>query len=184
MAPVAVVPAAGRAERFGAPKLLVRIDGDVLLDLTLRALLDAGVDRVVVVAAPGADLGVASLVHDPRVSVLINPDPSRGMFSSIQIGLGAATGDPILVLPADMPFVATTTVTRVLGACVEHRCVTVPVWNGRRGHPVAFPASLRPRILASNATLKDALAAAGSVHEVVVDDPGVVRDVDVPADLR
>ena len=38
MPAVAVVPAAGKGERFGGAKLLARIDGDVLLDRTLRSL--------------------------------------------------------------------------------------------------------------------------------------------------
>ena len=40
----------------------------------------------------------------------MNPDPSRGMFSSIQIGLAAAQGDPSSCFPGDMPFVRPATV--------------------------------------------------------------------------
>ena len=102
MASIAIVPAAGKAERFGGPKLLVRIKGQPLLDWTLWSLLDGGVDRVVVVTAPGADLSNAQFVSDPRVRLAVNEDPSRGMFSSIQAGLALVSGDPILVLPAAM----------------------------------------------------------------------------------
>ena len=47
MRSVAVVPAAGSAVRFGGMKLLALIDGEPLLDRTIAALLDGGVDQIV-----------------------------------------------------------------------------------------------------------------------------------------
>src|SRR6187399_2453717 len=105
MPSVAIVPAAGKGERFGGAKLVARIHGEALIDLTLRSLLDGGVDRVIVVLAPGVSLSEARLLEDRCVQTVVNADPSRGMFSSIQTGLAVADGDPILILPADMPFV-------------------------------------------------------------------------------
>ncbi len=183
MPSVAIVPAAGKAERFGGAKLLARIGNDVLLDCTVRSLLDGGVDRVIVVTAPGADLSAAEGLTDPRVSLIVNPDPSRGMFSSIKAGLEVADGDPILVLPADMPFVSVTTVAAVLNDCARTQQVVSPVYTGRHGHPVAFPASLRSAILSEppESTLKMALAATGVPWmDIRVDDAGVLRDVDRP----
>lgn len=187
MPSVAIVPAAGKAERFGGAKLVARIGGVVLLDRTLRSLLDAGVDGAIVVVSPGADLEAARLLADPRVRTVVNPDPSRGMFSSIRAGLDAADGDPVLVLPADMPFVLSATVAAVLSACTREHRIVAPVHNGRRGHPVAFPASLRPAILRASldSTLKAALAGSGSERvDLQVDDAGILRDVDEVEDLR
>jgi molybdenum cofactor cytidylyltransferase len=182
----AIVPAAGKGDRFGGAKLLARAGDDVMLDRTLRSLLDGGVDRVVVAVAAGADLDASRLLADPRVRRVVNPDPSRGMFSSIQVALAGADGDPLVVLPADMPFVSPTTVEAVVTACAREGRIVVPVRGHRRGHPVAFPASLRAAILREppESTLKAALAATGAAWtELRVDDPGVLRDVDTPADL-
>lgn len=186
MAAVAVVPAAGRSARFGSAKLLAPLGGERLIDRTLNALFAGGVDRVVVVTAPGADLASAARLGDPRVVRVVNPDPSRGMFSSIQAGLAAAAGDPVLVLPADMPFVSPATVRAVADACVGGDAVVAPTYQGRRGHPVAFPAALVPRLLAEApaSNLKAALTASAMAWRPVdVDDPGILRDVDTPADL-
>src|SRR3954471_16046360 len=84
---VAIVTAAGSAERFGGKKLIAAVDGEPLLERSVRSLLDGGVHQVIVVLAADArdelerDVKVLS---DPRVVTLENPDPSRGMFSSIQ----------------------------------------------------------------------------------------------------
>ena len=187
MPSLAIVPAAGKAERFGRQKLLEPVGGEPLLNRTIRCLIDGGVDCVVVVASPAGGLEGVPLLRDARVRVVTNVDPSRGMFSSIQTGLGAASGsDPILVLPGDMPFVTADTVAAVLEAARGHASPVVPRMNGRRGHPVALPGALGREILKADArsNLSDLLRVLG-VERVDLDvaDPGILRDVDVTADL-
>ena len=185
--PVAIVPAAGASSRFGSMKLLADIAGEPLLQHTLRHLLDAGIDRVIVVVAAGHQLGAVSLVGDPRVVTVVNADPSRGMFSSIQAGLAVAEGDPIVILPADMPFATAATVVDVTAAARRLDAAVVPFHAGRRGHPIAIPGRMRAALVAAGpaSDLKAALRAASGAPPVEwpVDDPGVLRDVDVPGDL-
>lgn len=186
MGAIAIVPAAGRAERFGGGKLTAPIGGEPLLNHTLRSLLDGGVDRVVVVTAPGASLEGVTLLDDARVARAVNPDPSRGMLSSVQAGLAAAGGDPILVLPGDMPYVKSATVAAVLAAARDTGRIVSPRVGGRHGHPVALPASLRDDILSAEpSTTLAALIEAREAARLSVDvtDAGVRRDVDVRGDL-
>jgi molybdenum cofactor cytidylyltransferase len=182
----AVVPAAGESRRFGARKLLADVGGVPLIDRTVAALLQAGVERVVVVIRAGDTFDAVPSFADARVTTAVNPDPARGMFSSIQAGLAVAGGDIVLVLPADMPFVAADTVRAVMARAAATRTLVVPVHDGRRGHPIAIPGSLVERLTAldPHTTLKEALAALmASRDSVDVSDPGILRDVDVPADL-
>jgi len=183
----AIVPAAGAATRFGGDKLIAAIGDCRLLDCTLRSLLDAGVEQVVVVLPPDAKwTTLIESLTDRRVRTVVNPDPSRGMFSSIQCGVERAEGDPVLVLPADMPFVRSETITNVSATSARANQIVVPTHGGKRGHPVAFPASVRAAIAGAppESTLKVALASTGGPQlEIPVDDPGVLRDVDVPSDL-
>ena len=189
MRAVAIVTAAGSAERFGGKKLLTPIDGEPLLDHTIDALLDGGVSEVIVVV--GRD-GRAELERDvnamldPRVRAVENPDPSRGMFSSIQEGVAQAQGDAILVMPGDMPFVSPDTVRAVIAAYERKPAIVSPRYHGKRGHPVALPGSLRDEIRAADprATLHDVIHAHMHMRvDVEVSDPGVVRDIDRPEDL-
>jgi molybdenum cofactor cytidylyltransferase len=150
-------------------------------------LLEGAVGRVIVVAPPGEHFTSVPLVRDERVRLVENPDPSRGMFSSIQAGLAAAPeGDPILLLPGDMPFVAAATVAAVLAQPIRPGRVVMPRFDGTRGHPLALPRSLGSEILKADArsSLSELLTALGIEREYVdVADPGVVRDVDVRGDL-
>jgi CTP:molybdopterin cytidylyltransferase MocA len=185
--PSAVVPAAGSASRFGGGKLLVPIGGAPLLDRTIGALLDGGLEDVVVVVPPEAAwTGIVRLLDDPRVRTEVNHDPSRGMFSSIQIGMRSAGSSPVLVLPGDMPFVSADTVERVLEAAVRTGGIVSPRLDGRRGHPVAVPGDLRDAVLGApfQTALNQVLRPfAARFVDIDVEDKGVVRDVDVRSDL-
>ena len=186
---VAIVTAAGSAERFGGRKLLVPIDGEPLLDHTIRSLLDGGVSEVIVVVGSNDRAvleGDVNAMKDARVRPVENPDPTRGMFSSIQEGVVTANGDTLLVLPGDMPYVKPETVRLVLDTWQLRHGIVSPRYNGKRGHPVALPIELRDEIRAtpSAANLHDVIKKHTEVRvDLDVDDPGVLRDVDVPADL-
>ncbi|HZP96848.1 MAG TPA: nucleotidyltransferase family protein [Candidatus Limnocylindria bacterium] len=186
---VAVVTAAGSAERFGGRKLLARVDGEPLLDRTIRALLDGGASEVVVVVGADSRWELerdVNAMNDARVRSVENRDPSRGMFSSIQEGVATASGDALLVMPGDMPFVRGDTVRAVIAKYRERPAIVSPRYRGKRGHPVALPPVLRDEIVATptSATLHDVIKRHVDMRvDLDVDDAGVVRDVDTPADL-
>jgi molybdenum cofactor cytidylyltransferase len=191
MSTAAVVPAAGKGARFGGAKLLADVDGDPLLVRTIRCLLDGGIDRVIVVVEAGGAVEQASTGHavfaDTRVRLVPNPEPERGMFSSIQVGLAAADADRVLVLPGDMPFVRPDTVAAVVDAArTRPGTVVSPRHGGRRGHPIALPATICRAVQGaeSASNLKTVLDRLAPPREALnVDDPGVLRDVDVAGDL-
>jgi molybdenum cofactor cytidylyltransferase len=109
------------------------------------------------------------------------------MFSSIQIGVATATGDALVVLPGDMPYVRPETVRAVIAKFRERHAIVSPRYKGKRGHPVVMPLSLRDEIAATppTANLHDVIKRhPGEPVVLDVNDAGVVRDVDTPADLE
>jgi molybdenum cofactor cytidylyltransferase len=163
-----------------------------MIERTVRSLLDGGVANVVVVLGPDSEVAAAGAAipafGDRRVRSVINRDPSRGMFSSIQTGLQAVADrtNVILVLPADMPYVRAETVGAILIAARQSAEPMSPTYDGRRGHPLALPACLRAALLAVDPkeSLNDALRILTLPRqELRVDDPGILRDIDTPHDL-
>lgn len=186
MKPLAVVPAAGFAERFGSDKMLVKIGERPMIEATVRSLLEGGVQKVVVVVPPDSDAIRTALEGIAGVEVATNRSREKGMFSSIQAGLRDAGGDPILVLPGDQPWVEPATVAALLARYAEAGAIVSPRFNGKRGHPVVIPGEYRQEILdaGEGVTLHEILKAhAGHRLDIDVYDRGVIRDVDVPADL-
>jgi CTP:molybdopterin cytidylyltransferase MocA/SAM-dependent methyltransferase len=115
------VLAAGRASRFGAAKLLERLDDRSVLDHVLAAALGAGVDRILVVLPPGPDGDrLQASVAAAGAGSVRNRDPGRGLSSSVRLGLDVlatdGTLDVVAVLPADQPLVRPETIRSVVDA--------------------------------------------------------------------
>ena len=100
----------------------------------------------------------------------------------------AAGGDTDgwVVALADMPCIGVPTLRRVAEAIAGGAALAAPVHAGRRGHPVGFAARWKDALLAlegdegARAILRQHAAL---LQTLQTDDPGVLQDVDTPADL-
>ena len=131
----ALVLAAGTGSRFGGGKLLAPLRGHPLLQHVLDQLAEAGVGEVVVVLGRDADAveGVIAWRSETRV---VNPDPERGLASSLQIGMAMLDpgADAVLVLLGDQPLVAPATIRALMAAPLDSkRPVVVPAYANDRG---------------------------------------------------
>jgi molybdenum cofactor cytidylyltransferase len=109
---------------------------------------------------------------------------STGMGDSIAAGVAACPQlDGWVIMLGDMPFILPSSIKSVLAGIADD-CVSVPVHAGEYGHPVGFGRSFGAGLMAlSGDHGAKPLFAQGRVVEVVVDDPGVLWDVDVPESL-
>ncbi len=183
-----VVLAAGRGERFAAadpsapPKMLAPIDGVPMVCRTVATLIAGGADRcVVVVSADGAS-AIGQALEGLPVELVVNPDPSRGMFSSVRCGVQATSDTEMCVLlPGDMPFIQPLTITVLIARARETDRTTAPALEGHAGHPVVLSSTMRARIVAApTGSRLDHELAHEEVLLVPVVDAGVRRDVDRP----
>ena len=182
MRTAAVVPAAGSSERFGGAKLRADVGGVPLIERTIGSLREAGVDDIVLVVGP--ETGLLTEARD--VTVVVNPDPSRGMFSSLQAGLEDVLADAILVLPGDMPFVLPSTIRSLIQVYEARGGIVSPRCNGKRGHPIVMPPILQRSVLAAgpSSTLHHVLKVHPELRiDLDVEDGGVLHDVDTKEDL-
>ena len=184
--PTIIVPAAGRGSRFVGPlhKLEQPFDGSTVLGATLRHAIESQLPVVVVTTAALAPL-VGRLLATRDILVLSSGEAARGMGYSIAAGVAERSGAPgWIVLPADMPLVRPDTLLAVATALQQHPVVYAQ-HHGRRGHPVAFAAELYSELIQLDADdgARRVVARYPS-HGLEVDDPGVLFDVDTPADLE
>ena len=185
----AVLLAAGASTRFGSPKMLAPVGGEPLLRRVARAFVEAGFAEVAVVLAPGAE-AVAATVEGLGVLRVVNPRPGEGMLSSVRAGLEAIAGRSgrVAVTPADLPGLTAPVLRRLLDALpsAPAGALVVPAAGGRRGHPIVLPAAVAARVAAwgPERRLSDILRDPEvAVHELPGFGQGILRDVDVPADL-
>jgi CTP:molybdopterin cytidylyltransferase MocA/SAM-dependent methyltransferase len=132
---VGLVLAAGAGTRFGGGKLLATIAGRPVLQHVLDALRAAGVEDSVVVLGGDADQieGAIEWGSERRV---VNPDPERGLASSLQVGFEAIGPDAgaVLVALGDQPLVSAGVIRALLDAPAKRgRSIVVPVYPDDRG---------------------------------------------------
>ena len=148
---MALVLAAGGSTRMGRPKMLLRLPGGTVLATVVTRLLQAQVDRVVVVLGDqAAEVAAgAGLPEDPRVEVVRNEDWRAGLSSSLKRGLAACpAAEAVIVALGDQPSVRPQTVDRLVRAWRAGAPLAFVVQGDRPGHPVLFDRVLRPELLA------------------------------------
>jgi len=185
----AIIPAAGCSSRAGFFKPLLPIDSFLLIERSIDTFRQSGIADIRVVVGHKADLLIPVLAR-LGVRTVMNPNYDRGMYSSIQAGVGSLKNDieAFFLLPADYGFVSPETIRDMLraneGSSFE---VIYPVYREERGHPPLISAKLRDIILAAKPEggLKGLLQreARNSV-ELQVDDEGILIDLDSEEDYR
>lgn len=170
---------------MGRPKALLPVGRDTFATRLVRTLRSAGIDPVLVVAAPETAAAIAASIAD-EARTIVNPHPDRGQLSSLQTGL-SVLGDragAVLVTPVDLPLVRRASVASLLQAWRASGALVVrPVSRGRRGHPVLIAPPVVRELLAAAAdrTARDVMQAfAADTLDVPVEDEGAFADIDTP----
>ena len=181
-----ILLAAGSSSRFGGFKLMHMIDGVPMAlksALTLRAALGA----ILVAVRPGSPCVPTLLARGFKVVEC--PRAREGMGGTLADVIAQVppdTGGYVVAL-ADMPFIAPESIRAVARALQDGATLVAPAHRGQRGHPVGLAARYRDELLAlqgdagARAIIK---RDAASMTLVDVDDAGVLRDIDTPADLH
>ncbi|MFH1716223.1 MAG: nucleotidyltransferase family protein [Planctomycetota bacterium] len=185
----AVVLAAGLSRRMGVQKLLLPFGGKTVVAHIVDQLLASCVDEVhVVVGHQGRQ--VSAELSGRKVTIIENPDYESGMLSSARCGLAHLPQQcsAILVALGDQPSITSQLIDKMLLTfkAAEKR-ILVPLYNGRRGHPLLFSQIYRDEILANydDVGLRGLLHAhPEDVFELAVSSSAVLSDMDCPEDYR
>ena len=177
---VGLVLAAGGGSRMGVPKAELLIDGVRLLDRAVAAVLAGGCERALAVVRDG--------MSAPGAQVVVNPDPDRGMRSSLALGVAAVSQQhppaALAVLLVDTPGIGPDSVRAVVSGWRPGR-ICVGTYHGRRAHPIVMAPQRWSEALAlagpDEGARRYLREHAELVDEVAV--PGDPADLDTPADL-
>ena len=185
----AIILSGGASRRMGSPKALLSYQGrpflEHLLDVARHPKI--GVRRVVL----GADAGpIVKEVNLAPEEVLVNEEWEKGQLSSIQAALRSLppNTDGILLLLIDHPLISSGLVGELIESFYNSRkSIVIPVYEGRRGHPVIFSAALYEDLMKApleTGARSVVWAHVGEVQIVQTNEEGCVLNLNDPDTLQ
>ncbi len=179
----AIMLAAGEGKRLGGEKLLLPLGDSTIIERTIDNFLVSNVDEVIVVTGHRAQ-EMKEAIGGRRVKIALNRAYRQGLSTSIIKGLGIVDerASAIMFALADQPFIDSALINRLIEEFMNSgKGIVLPVYQGRRGHPVIFSIKYRNELL----KLKGDVGArellgrhADDLREVEVDSGSILSDID------
>ena len=185
----AVILSGGASSRMGSPKALLPFQGRPFLEhlLEVTAHREIGVRRVVLGAHAEP---IAKAIELKSDEIVINADWEKGQLSSIQVALRSLPPgtDGIVLCLIDHPLISSALVQDLIEQFHKtKKPIVLPLYEGRRGHPVIFSAALYDELL--RAPLETGARAVVWAHqteieEVRTNEEGCVLNLNDPETLN
>ncbi len=186
----AVILSAGYSSRMKRFKPLLKIGETTAVQKLIHSVKDAGIGRIVTVTGYSREL-LRPVLDSEGCIEAYNADYDSGMFSSIKTGISKARelypdAAGYLVMPVDCPLISGETVRTV----AEHaghdsggEDFFVPVFEGKKGHPLFVPKFYAEEICSYGGT--GGLKAVTDKYwdrmvRIPVSDEGCLLDMDTP----
>ncbi len=134
---------------MGKPKQLMPFGKSTILEQAIDNLLSSKINEVIVVLGHRAEDMIKAIATRP-VKIAINPVYHQGMSTSIVTGLNLIDDrtQAVMLVLADQPLVDSKIINRLIEEfCKHNKGIIVPVYQGRKGHPVIFSIKYKKELL-------------------------------------
>ena len=181
----AVILSGGASRRMGSPKALLPYQGRPFLEHLLDVAKHPSIGVRRVVLGPDAEAISAQVSLAPE-EIVINNEWERGQLSSVQAAIRSLPAgiDGLLLCPVDHPLISESLVSELIETFEKTQAaVVVPLFEGRRGHPVVFAASLYNELLNApedKGARAVVWAHANEICEVATEEEGCVLNLNDP----
>ena len=193
-----VILAAGESSRMGTDKALLSWpplaagqtpSGHTFLSAAIHSF-SLSTDFIMVVAGKN-EAALAPIAYANGASIVINPDPGRGQFSSLQVGLRELLNrgrDAAVITLVDRPPARAATVQSLreaFEAAGNEVWAVVPEFSGKHGHPFLVGREMIEAFLHAlpTSTARDIEHQhQDRIRYIPVDDPNVTLNINTPDD--
>lgn len=139
-----VILAAGKSTRMKENKLLLKLDGETLIERVVKTAKGSSADEVIVVLGHEAEKVREQLVK-LDCKLVVNENYMRGQSESVKVGLAAvsSSAEAVMILPADVALIDAESINSVID---EHRKsksqIVIASHKHQSGHPILLDRAL------------------------------------------
>jgi len=143
-----IVLAAGKSTRMKENKLLLKLNGETLIEHVVKVAKESSADEIVVV------LGYEATKVKERLAKIdckfaVNENYMKGQSESVKVGLSAISGnaEAVMILPADIALVDPESINRVLEEYRRSKStIVIASYQQQSGHPILLDRTLFPEV--------------------------------------
>src|SRR5215475_13838093 len=181
----AVILSGGGSLRMGSPKALLPFQGRPFLEHLLDVAKHPSIGVRRVVLGPDAEAISTQVALAPE-EIVINKEWERGQLSSVQAAIRSLPDGTsgLLLCPVDHPLISGSLVGNLIETFEKTQApVVVPLFEGRRGHPVIFSSRMYEELLNApedKGARAVVWAHANEICEVATEEEGCVLNLNDP----
>lgn len=182
-----VILAAGYSSRMKSFKPLLAVGEMTAIERSVAAVKGAGIKNIVVVTGYNREK-LKPIIDTASVNEAYNKEYDNGMFSSIKAGLSAvkelfSNTKGVVLMPVDCPLISSEVISEVIQSAAADDEFCVPVFKGKKGHPLMIPTSYTEEICGYDGSgglkvITDKYW--DKMKRIPVDEEGCILDMDTP----
>jgi len=179
----AILLSAGLSKRMGGEnKLTKKINGEPLINHTIKNILASEVDELIIVIGYQSEIIKKLVDKNDKIKFVLNENFEKGMASSIKIGLEnlSKKSDAFFICLGDMPLISKNIYEQLI-KLKNNKEIIVPTYKGKQGNPVLFSILMKKEImkLKGDVGAKEILISnKNKILNIETKDKGITIDLD------
>ena len=186
---IGIILSAGESKRMGTPKQLLPWGKNIILQQVIDNAATSRLGKILLVLGAHADEIAGKITISSKTNIVVNHDFKDGMASSVKYGIKNAPSDTeaYMLLLGDQPFISSGIIDQLLDVYrTGKHGIIIPVYQGKRGHPVIFDAKYKKELLSigdqgAKAVVNNHIP---DIFEVNVETVDILTDIDTPQDYQ
>lgn len=181
-----IILAAGFSRRMGEEKLLLKINGETIIERVIKASYKSKLDKIILIYRKKevGDIGKAY-----GIETIHNKNANLGQSQSMKLGIqGAGEAGAYMFIVGDQPFLTEELIDKLLEEYKVWKLpIVIPYFNGERSMPMVISSIYKDELLNVQGDKGGRDIVKNNPHKVkkvYMEDKNIGMDLDTPEDFK